>query len=97
VKQSSLFNEGMKPTVYSVKKKEDKNIGWIKDGNNISYYQNSISKEACSGLFLHYFTLTFTYRFDYNDDTVFFSYTYPYTYSDLNDYLDNLMSDQVKN
>lgn len=29
------------------------------------------------------YTLTFTYKFTHDSDTVFFAYCYPYTYSDL--------------
>ncbi len=32
-------------------------------------------------------SLSFTYTFEHDDDTVFFSYFQPYTYSDLRDYL----------
>ena len=31
----------------------------------------------------YYHTLTFTYEFGYDNDTVFFSYCYPYSYTDL--------------
>ena len=30
-----------------------------------------------------YFTFTFTHTFEYDDDSVFFSYSLPYTYTDL--------------
>ena len=42
---------------------------------------NSIKKDLLSNK--TYYTLTFTYDFEYDDDTVFFAYCYPYTYSDL--------------
>jgi len=31
----------------------------------------------------YFYTLTFTHTFEHDDDTVFFSYSYPYTLSDL--------------
>jgi len=31
----------------------------------------------------NYYTFTFTYKFDYSDDKVYFAYSMPYTYSDL--------------
>lgn len=30
-----------------------------------------------------YYTLTFTYRFEHDNDTLFFAYSQPYTYTDL--------------
>lgn len=45
-----------------------------------------------------YYTLTFTYKFEHNYDSVLFAYSLPYTYSDLNDDLtaiDNLKLDYV--
>jgi hypothetical protein len=35
----------MKPLVYSVKEAEVNNIGWYRDGYNISYYQNTRKKK----------------------------------------------------
>ena len=60
-------------------KVEEEKIGWWRDGYDIAYYNNGIRKENGS----KNFTLTFTYKFEYDDDTVFFAYWYPYTYSDL--------------
>ena len=77
-KPDSLFNHGMKPLIYSEKKVEEEGIGWFRDGYNIGYYKNGIKKEKGS-----YYTLTFKYRFEHDDDTVYFAYWYPYTYSDL--------------
>jgi hypothetical protein len=34
-----------------------------------------------------FFTLTFTYTFDNPNDTVYFAYCYPYTYTDLRRYI----------
>ena len=46
-------------------------------------------------------TLTFTYTFEYDNDTVFFSYFQPYTLTDLKDYLfmmnKTLKEDFIKN
>ncbi len=40
--------------------------------------------------------MTFTYDFKNDDDTVFFAYNYPYTYSDLTDELTAIERDQTK-
>ena len=40
--------------------------------------------------------MTFIFEFEYTDDTVFFSYCQPYTYSDLMDDLLNIDLDPLK-
>lgn len=42
------------------------------------------------------FTLTFNIEFDYDNDTVYFAHSYPYTYSDLQDYLMAIQRHPVK-
>jgi len=81
-KPDSLFNYGMKVSVYSEKKAQEKQEGWHKDGNEISYYQNGIRKDI-TYYSKSYFSLTFTYEFAYDNDIVYFAYSFPYTYSDL--------------
>lgn len=68
-KPDSLFNHGMKPLVYSERKVEEEGVGWFRDGYNIGYYKNSIKKEKGSS-----YTLTFKYKFEHDNDTVFFAY-----------------------
>jgi len=41
-----------------------------------------------------YYTLTFTYNFKNDEDTVYFAHCYPYTYSDLKGYLTKLCEDE---
>lgn len=40
VKSGSLYNEGMRPLMYSVTDAKDSNIGWRRCGDNISYFKN---------------------------------------------------------
>lgn len=40
--------------------------------------------------------MTFSYEFQYSDDSVFFAYSYPYTYTDLVDELNKITTDSVK-
>ena len=77
-KPDSLFNHGMKPLIYSETKVEEDGTGWYRDGYWIGYFKNGIKREKGSN-----YTLTFKYKFEYDNDTVFFAYWYPYTYSDL--------------
>jgi hypothetical protein len=41
----------------------------------------------------YFYTLTFTYDFQHEDDSVFFAYCYPYTYSELTEELTALERD----
>jgi hypothetical protein len=75
----------MKPVVYSKKKAQEANIGWHRAGNGISYFPNEILKST-----KHMYTLQFSYTFKYTNDTVWFAYNYPYTYTQLKEYLDSL-------
>lgn len=43
VKSGSLYNEGMRPLMYSVTDAKDSNIGWRRCGDNISYFKNDDS------------------------------------------------------
>lgn len=42
------------------------------------------------------YALTFSYKWRYNEDTVFFSFATPYSYSQLNQFLDKLMIEAEK-
>ena len=48
-KPDSLFNYGMKISIYSEKQseQEDKPGGWFRGGERISYYGNGIKKDIC--------------------------------------------------
>nr|XP_032289378.1 cytosolic carboxypeptidase Nna1 isoform X11 [Drosophila virilis] len=99
VKSDSLYNDGMRPVMYSNLGAKDKNEGWRRCGNNISYYRNDDESnnntneedEDNSS-----YTLTFTIEFEHDDDTVYFAHSYPYTYSDLQDYLMEIQRHPVK-
>ncbi len=87
----------MRPAVFSLRRRERSNIGWVREGSAISYYKNGLVREGSKNLsgagakrILNYYTLSFSYTFEHEDDTVFFAYSYPYTYSDLNEYLESL-------
>ena len=84
----------MQVSVYSVAKSDKEGIGWHKGGRNINYSSNGIRKaEAINKC---YYTLTFTYDFHYDKDTVFFAYSTPYTYTDLTDALNRIERDEAK-
>lgn len=85
----------MKILVYSQIKSEKENIGWYRDGSNISYSANGIMKYANSNK--SFYTLSFNYVFSHAGDTVFFAYSYPYTYTDLVEQLSRIECDPKKN
>jgi hypothetical protein len=47
-KSDSLFNQGMKPLVYSDSINKEKGLGWHRDGRDIAYYQNNFKKVQLS-------------------------------------------------
>ena len=71
IKYESLYNEGMKPVVWSRTKFDKAGLGWHVDCFDIRYFANDMK----------HFTLTFTYNFAYPNDTVYFAYCYPYTHT----------------
>lgn len=75
LKSKSLYNEGMKVLTYSQKKLENESIGWYRSGEDISYFQNNYRREAMTNYQRCYHTFTFTYKFEYDHDTVFFAYS----------------------
>ncbi len=85
LKSKSLYNEGMKVLTYSEKKLENEGTGWHRNGEDISYFQNNYRREAMTNYQRCYYTFTFTYKFEYDQDTVFFAYSQPYSYTDLMD------------
>jgi hypothetical protein len=86
----------MRILVYSVKENFQTKRGWYRDGTNIQYYQNEISEMVGEGRTKTYYTLSFKYKFRHPEDEVFFAHNYPYTYTELMSYLDQLES-QCKN
>lgn len=88
-KPGSLYNSGMKVLIYSVKG----GAGWLRGGENISYFANGIKKGKKGK---SYYTMTFTYAFEYSDDVVYFAYSHPYSFTDLMKYLQEIENDDVK-
>lgn len=93
-KADSLFNDGMKVLVYSHKHYDRYDKGWTRAGEEIQYYPNGIIKENKKGK--TYYTLSFTYNFKYTGDTVYFAYSLPYTYTQLQQMLDLYERDPLR-
>ncbi|CAF3587047.1 unnamed protein product [Rotaria sordida] len=93
-KPTSLYSNGMKPLMYSVNDAENKGIGWRRWGEEIVYYRNNLP--APDNPSSNMYSLTWTCKFPNDNDTYYFAHCYPYTYSDLQDYLNDIQSDHIK-
>ena len=89
IKPDSLFNHGMRPLMYSDAMAKKNGRGWIRTGNDICYYQNSMKRKNQG----YYYTLTWQCQFDAEKDTVYLTHSYPYTFTDLQRYLNTLEAD----
>ncbi|XP_013412947.1 cytosolic carboxypeptidase 2 [Lingula anatina] len=94
LKRDSLYNHGMRPLLYSETKAASEGIGWYRTGHNISYYRND-KHVQCPLLHreLIYYELEFEIEFPHGEDTCYLAHCYPYTFTDLKDDLDLLISD----
>lgn len=84
IKPESLYKVGMQPLVLSTVLESRKHVGWHRAGNDVIYQANTLLRTDKQGYFR---TLSFTYRFEYSADVVYFAHCYPYTLSDLRKYL----------
>uniref|UniRef100_K1QKD8 Cytosolic carboxypeptidase 2 n=1 Tax=Magallana gigas TaxID=29159 RepID=K1QKD8_MAGGI len=96
MKSDSLYNDGMKPLIYSEKNAQQKKVGWVRGGSDIKYYKNNL-RYSTSKSDKSFYSLTWTVKLEHNHDTVYFAHCFPYTYTDLQDYLLDLSNDPVKN
>ncbi|KAL1777748.1 cytosolic carboxypeptidase 3 isoform X1 [Sigmodon hispidus] len=90
-KPASLYNRGMRPLFYSEKEAKAHNIGWQRRGDQIKYYKNNLGQDG-----RHFFSLTWTFQFPHSKDTCYFAHCYPYTYTNLQEYLSGINSDPVR-
>ncbi|CAF4224276.1 unnamed protein product, partial [Rotaria magnacalcarata] len=58
---TSLYNNGMKPLMYSVSDADDKGIGWRRWGEEIVYYKNNLT--APDNPSSNMYSLTWTCKF----------------------------------
>ena len=88
LKSDSLYNHGLKPLIYSLGRQRQESMGWHRTGEQILYYSNNISAARKRGTCCY--TLTFTVVFPHDHDTCYLTHCFPYTYYDLQTYLDQL-------
>ena len=93
MKPESSFNDGMKPLFYSKKQAEQRELGWMRAGEDIAYYPSSTTRLRVFNGILEEdglsqlpvgstFTLSFKMQFKYDNDEIYLAYCFPYTYSD---------------
>jgi hypothetical protein len=92
-KPDSLYNQGMKPLIYSTKKAESEGVGWYRGGEEIWYYQN-LNKRKCGTGFMC--TLTFVVEFQYDQDEVYLAHCFPFTYRDCKEHVDYICTENKK-
>ncbi|XP_029166234.1 cytosolic carboxypeptidase 2 [Nylanderia fulva] len=92
-KEESLYNEGLKPLLYSTEDARTRSVGWRRCGDNITYYRNN---DSSSDEEREKHTLTFNISFPHDRDIVYLAHCYPYTYTDLQEYLGKLVADPAK-
>lgn len=91
-KPDSLFNLGMRPVVYSTHDAANHGIGWVRAGYHVAYYCNNLSRSNSAGEGNQtYYTLSFSMEFKNPKDTYLIAYSYPYTYSDHQAYIQQLL------
>ncbi|KAM6306922.1 LOW QUALITY PROTEIN: cytosolic carboxypeptidase 3-like [Podargus strigoides] len=90
-KHNSLYKCGLQPLFYSEADAKKHKVGWRRAGNEIKYYRNNVGQGG-----RQYFSLTWTFQFPHDRDTCYFAHCYPYTYSNLQEYLLAISKDSVK-
>ncbi|CAD8120249.1 unnamed protein product [Paramecium sonneborni] len=97
LKSNSLFNEGLQPAIYSVKENEIDRTEWRRGGFNINYFKSPFIKEYHQTMRAKYYQLRFSYTFKHNNDKVYFAHSYPYTYTNLLEFLNSILINSEKN
>ena len=94
-KAGSLYNEGMQPVFYSEREAREQGLGWHRAGHNIKYFKthmrrvNTKQETFCYGV-------TWSHTFKHSGDTCYFAHSFPYTYSNLQDYLQKILNNREK-
>ncbi|KAK2949852.1 putative Cytosolic carboxypeptidase Nna1 [Blattamonas nauphoetae] len=92
LKPAFMYSNGMQPLMYSEFLARDKGIGWHRVGKDICYYSSPLKRKGSN-----FYTLTFQVEFSYGKgDACCFAYYFPYSYSDLQMYLEALDKDSYR-
>ena len=82
-RKKSFYSNGIKVLYYSKKKFENEKIGWHHTNEKVEYYKNFLYRVIkCNRK--NFYSLSFDYTFEYDNDEIYFANSIPYTYSNLN-------------
>ncbi|XP_022106221.1 uncharacterized protein LOC110987635 isoform X9 [Acanthaster planci] len=94
LKKDSLYNHGMRPLMYSEREAAKSNLGWHRIGHHINYSRsNGFHRNPLLHVDMVYYTLSWQMEFAYENDTCYFAHCYPYTFTDLREHINHLLSD----
>jgi cytosolic carboxypeptidase protein 2/3 len=80
-RSTSLYAAGMKPRVFSAQEVQNgQSAGWELGGDQVNFTNSKVTKLNSKKQF---YMLTFTYKFKYSNDKVWFATSIPYTYCRL--------------
>lgn len=110
VKNDALFNTGMRPLMYSEIRARLSGVGWRRAGEDICYYQNNVVRkknrpfftvgvlfdDVDLSLLTEVYQLTFTATPEHANDTVYFAYSYPFSYTTLQGWLGELENESAR-
>ena len=82
-RQCNLHWKGSQPCVYSENAAKKKGIGWQRIGDDMNYFKWK------SGKFPEW-AWSFRFSVKYETDNMYFAHAYPYTFTDLNNFLNKL-------
>ena len=82
LRKKTKYSNGIKIWCYSRKKYDFFKTGWHHTTEDVKYYKNFLYK-LNKGKKDYYYTLSFNYTFQFDNDEVFFANCIPYTYTDL--------------
>ena len=78
----------MQPVFYSEKMAQVDQKGWMRSGENITYYKSVAPSPGKPNT--TYYGLAFNVTFPYDDDSCYLAYHFPYTFTDLQVFLDSV-------
>ena len=82
LRKTTKYSYGIKIWVYSKKKNQIEKISWHHTKEKVKYYKNNLYRLK-KGNRKYYYTLSFNYTFEYDNDEIFFANCIPFTYTDL--------------
>ena len=81
-RKRTKYSNGIKIWCYSRKNSDINKVGWHHTTEKVNYYKNFLYK-LNKGKKEYYYTLSFNYTFQFDNDEVFFANCIPFTYTDL--------------